>query len=149
MGVSLGALQNQEQWFGEGDDMIFIDGATLPTINGTGTEDFFNGAWDFGGVDGARAFHYWHNGASFIADPEHIGGRYCLYRWQIEDPYTFRRSIKVTIEHGTANCRSDNYYSTAYWYQTEPHAAFPALPAAWERIPRVYNIGGPAAAAAE
>ena len=149
MGVSLGVLQNQEQWFGEGDDMIFIDGATLPTINGTGTEDFFNGAWDFGGVDGARAFHYWHNGAPFIADPEHIGGRYCLYRWQIEDPYTFRRSIKVTIEHGTANCRSDNYYSTAYWYQTEPHAAFPALPAAWERIPRVYNIGGPAAAAAE
>ena len=44
-----GVLQNQDGWFGEGDDMIFIDGDTLPTINGTGTEDYYNGAWDFDG----------------------------------------------------------------------------------------------------
>ena len=147
--VALGALaalldhvENQDGWFGEGDDMIFIDGDALPTINGTGTEDYYNGAWDFGG----KPFAYKHNGAPLISDPEErIGGRYCLYRWHIESPITFEKSIKVTIEHGHANHRSDNFYSTAYWYQTEPHAAFPALPSAAERIPRVFREGGPGA----
>ena len=70
-----------------------------------------------------------HNGAPYIVDPERIGGRYCLYRWHTESPIAFEKSIRVTIEHGHANCRSDNFYSVAYWYQTEPHAAFPALAA--------------------
>ena len=48
----------------------------------------------------------------------------------------------MTIEHGTANDRSDNFYSTAYWYQTEPHAPFPALPAVADRVPRVFSVGG-------
>ncbi len=47
------------------------------------------------------------------------------------------------IEHGHANHRSDNYFSVAYWYQTEPHTAFPALPALEQRIPRIYAVGGP------
>ncbi len=143
LGVTEAVEQNQNGWFGEGDDMIFIDGDTLPTINGTGTEDYFNGAWDFGG----QAFGYQHNGAPYVVDPERIGGRYCLYRWHVESPIAFEKSIRVTIEHGHANHRSDNFYSTAYWYQTEPHAAFPALPAAAERIPRVFNVGGGAGAA--
>jgi hypothetical protein len=124
VGVTHAVQQNQEGWFGEGDDMIFIDGDELPTINGTGTEDYFNGAWDFNG----QPFAYLHNGAPYIVDAERIGGRYCLYRWHTESPITFEKSIKVTIEHGHGNHRSDNFYSTAYWYQTEPHAAFPALP---------------------
>jgi hypothetical protein len=143
LGVTLAVEQNQNGWFGEGDDMIFVDGDTMPTINGTGTEDYFNGAWDFGG----QAFNYQHNGAPYVVDPERIGGRYCLYRWHVESPIAFEKSIRVTIEHGHANHRSDNFYSTAYWYQTEPHAAFPALPAAAERIPRVFGVGGGAAAA--
>ena len=142
MGVTHAVEQNQDGWFGEGDDMIFIDGDALPTINGTGTEDYYNGAWDFGG----QAFAYMHNGAPYIVDPERIGGRYCLYRWHIESPITFEKSIKVTIEHGHANNRSDNFYSTAYWYQTEPHAAFPALPAPEARVPRLFAVGGGAAA---
>ena len=143
VGVTQAIEQNQDGWFGEGDDMIFIDGDKLPTINGTGTEDYYNGAWDFGG----QAFGYQHNGAPQITDPkERLGGRYCLYRWHIESPITFEKSIRVTIEHGHANHRSDNFYSTAYWYQTEPHAAFPALPAAADRIPRVFREGGPGAA---
>src|ERR1035437_10133465 len=121
IGVTHSVEQNQDQWFGEGDDMIFIDGDTLPTINGTGSEDYYNGAWDFG----LQSFAYPHNGAPLVVDPERLGGRYCLYRWHIESPITFEKSIKVTIEHGHANNRSDNFYSTAYWYQTEPHAAFP------------------------
>ena len=143
VGVTHAIEQNQDNWFGEGDDMIFIDGDTLPTINGTGTEDYYNGAWDFGG----QPFAYMHNGAPVISDPhERIGGRYCLYRWHIESPITFEKSIKVTIEHGHANHRSDNFYSVAYWYQTEPHAAFPALPAAGERIPKLFAVGGPSPA---
>jgi hypothetical protein len=52
------------------------------------------------------------------------------------------------MEHGHANHRSDDFYTTAYWYQTEPHAAFPALPAAEDRVPKVFRTGGPGAAAA-
>lgn len=143
VGVTQAVVQNQNGWFGEGDDMIFIDGALLPTINGTGTEDYYNGAWDFGG----QAFANLRQGAPYIMDPERIGGRYCMYRWHTESPIAFEKSIEVTIEHGTANDRSDDFYSTAYWYQTEPHAVFPALPAAADRIPKVYAVGGEKGAA--
>jgi hypothetical protein len=142
VGVTHAVEQNQDGWFGEGDDMIFIDGDALPTINGTGTEDYYNGAWDFNG----QPFAYMHNGAPCIVDAERIGGRYCLYRWHTESPITFEKSIRVTMEHGHANHRSDNFYSTAYWYQTEPHAAFPALPPVEARVPRVFREGGPGAA---
>ncbi len=138
VGVTQAVMANQNGWFGEGDDMIFVDGDALPTINGTGTEDYYNGAWDFG----LQSFGFQHNGAPYIVDPERIGGRYCLYRWHIESPIAFEKSIRVTIEHGTANDRSDDFYSTAYWYQTEPHAAFPALPAPAERVAKVFAVGG-------
>jgi hypothetical protein len=141
IGVTHGVLQNQQQWFGEGDDMIFIDGDTMPTINGTGTEDYYNGAWDFG----LQTFAYPHNGAPYMVDPERIGGRYCLYRWHIESPITFEKSIRVTMEHGHANHRSDSFYTVAYWYQTEPHQQFPALPSPEDRVPRLFAVGGPGA----
>lgn len=137
VGVTQAVVQNENGWFGEGDDMIFVDGDAMPTINGTGTEDYYNGAWDFGG----QPFANLHQGAPYIANPERTGGRYCLYRWHIESPIAFERSIRVTIEHGTANDRSDDFYSTAYWYQNEPHAAFPALPAPSERVPKVFGEG--------
>ncbi|MGB7265069.1 MAG: glycoside hydrolase family 172 protein, partial [Terracidiphilus sp.] len=143
VGVTQSVVQNEIGWFGEGDDMIFIDGDTMPTINGTGTEDYFNGAWGYGG----QTFANMHQGVPFSVDPEHIGGRYCQYRWHTEGPIAFEKSIKVTIEHGTANNRSDNFYSTAYWYQTEPHAAFPALPAPTDRVPKVFAVGGEKGAA--
>jgi hypothetical protein len=142
VGVTHGVVQNQDEWFGEGDDMIFIDGDPNPTINGTGTEDYYNGAWDFG----LQPFAYPHNGAPYMVDPERIGGRYCLYRWHIESPITFDKSIRVTMEHGHANHRSDNFYTVAYWYQTEPHQQFPALPSAEERVPKLFAVGGPGAA---
>ena len=132
IGVTQAVVQNKDGWFGEGDDMIFIDGDALPTINGTGTEDYYNGAWDFWG----KPFANLHHGAPLIENPEKTGGRYCLYRWHTESPIAFEKSIKVTIEHGDGNDRGDDFYSTAYWYQTEPHTAFPALPAAEARIPK-------------
>ena len=143
VGVTHAVLQNQDQWFGEGDDMIFIDGDAMPTINGTGTEDYYNGAWDFGGKEFANL----HQGAPYIVDPERIGGRYCLYRWHTESPIPFEKSIRVTMEHGHANHRADNFYSTAFWYQTEPHAVFPALPPIEARVPKVLRVGGAGAAA--
>jgi hypothetical protein len=141
VGVTHAVEQNQDGWFGEGDDMIFIDGDTQPTINGTGTEDYYNGAWGFG-----QPFGYQHNGAPYIVDPERTGGRYCLYRWHTESPLTFEKSIRVTMEHGHANHRSDDFYSVAYWYQTEPHAAYPTLPPAPDRVPRLFRVGGPGTA---
>ncbi|MBS1806161.1 MAG: DUF2961 domain-containing protein [Acidobacteria bacterium] len=133
VGVTQGVLQNADGWFGEGDDMIFIDGETQPAINGTGTEDYYNGAWDFHG----NAFANQRQGAPFIVDAERTGGRYCLYRWHTESFITFEKSIKVTIEHGHANDRADNFYSVGYWYQTEPHAEFPKLPPIEDRVPKV------------
>jgi len=143
VGVTHAVEQNQDGWFGEGDDMIFIDGDAMPTINGTGSEDYYNGAWGFGG----QAFAYEHSGAPYMVDPERIGGRCCLYRWHTESPITFEKSIRVTIEHGHANNRADNFYSTAYWYQSEPHAAFPALPAPAARVPKIFRVGGAGPAA--
>lgn len=139
VGVTHAVLQNQDGWSGEGDEMIFIDGQTEPVIIGTGSEDYYNGAWNFGG----EPFGYLHNGAPYIVGPEKVGGRYCLYRWHTESPVSFQNSLRVTIEHGHANHRSDNFYSAAFWYQTEPHAKFPALPTAEARVPRVVRVGGP------
>jgi hypothetical protein len=85
VGVTQAVLQNQDGWFGEGDDMIFIDGDTQPTINGTGTEDYYNGAWDFA----SKPFAFQHNGAPLITGDERLGGRYCLYRWHTEGPIAF------------------------------------------------------------
>jgi hypothetical protein len=135
MGVTLGVLQNQDRWMGEGDDMIFIDGEEKPSIVGTGSEDYFNGAWDFGGRGTAIPFAYLYNGAHYMNSAEMGGGRYCLYRWHADNPVTFRKSLKYTIEHGHANNRADCFFSVGYWYQTEPFTDFPQLPPVEERNP--------------
>jgi hypothetical protein len=142
VGVNMSVLQNQDGWWGEGDDMFFIDGEGRPSINGTGSEDYFLGAWDFGD----RPFSYDLYGAP-VKGAELAGSRSSVYRFHLDSPITFTRSLRATIEHGHANHRSDNYFSVAYWYQTEPHAAFPPLPPLAERIPRIYPVGGPGNAA--
>src|ERR1039457_6988836 len=136
MGVTLGILQNHDDWMGEGDDMIFVDDETKPVINGTGLEDYFNGAWGFTAGQFANLYNGAHllnlldvNNAGFVA-----GGRYCLYRWHADNPVTFRKYLKHTIEHGHADDRADNFYSVGYWYQSEPYTDFPALPPVEERI---------------
>jgi len=129
MGISLGVLQNTDGWFGEGDEMIFIDDETKPAITGTGTEDYLCGAWDFAG----QPFAHLYNGAPFIAIAERAGGRYCVYRWHADNPVAFDRYFKHTIEHGHANDRADCFYSVGYWYQAEPYTDFPPLPAVAER----------------
>jgi hypothetical protein len=137
MGVTLGVLQNADGWWGEGDDMTFIDDESKPAINGTGSEDYFLGSWDFGGRDGAQPFAHSMYGAPLIAAAERTGGRYCCYRWHGDNPVVFERYLKHTMEHGHANDRADNFFSVAYWYQNAPYTDFPVLAAVESRIPRV------------
>src|SRR5208282_92434 len=108
VGETMSVLQNQDGWWGEGDDMFFVDGETTPSINGTGSEDYFLGAWDFGG----HAFSYDLFGAPRVGE-EHVGGRWSLYRFHLDSPIPFTKSFRATIEHGDANHRSDNYFSVA------------------------------------
>jgi hypothetical protein len=136
-GVTMSVVENQDGWWGEGDDMFFVDGEKLPSINGTGSEDYFLGAWDFGG----KPFAYGLFGAPVVG-AELQGGRWSVYRFHLDSPVPFTKSLRATIEHGHANDRGDNFYSVAYWYQSEPHGAFPPLPAAELRLPRVFPVPG-------
>ena len=137
MGVTLGVLQNANGWWGEGDEMIFVDDEQKPVIVGTGSEDYFLGSWDFGGRDGAIPFAHAMYGAPLIVNAERTGGRYCCYRWHGDNPVVFDRYLKHTMEHGHANDRGDNFFSAAYWYQSTPFTDFPALPPVAQRIPIV------------
>jgi hypothetical protein len=122
---------NNFNWYGEGDDMFFVDGEAFPpSLHGTGTEDYFNTAWC-----PTQEYNAPYHGL-VLPGEQNWWGKVSYYRFHVEDPVRFRRSIRVTIEHGHANRRSDDYSSTAYWYQAEPHAPFPALPAVAERLPR-------------
>ncbi|MCC6362001.1 MAG: DUF2961 domain-containing protein [Bryobacterales bacterium] len=122
-------------WFGEGDDMIFIDGETTPSLVGTGTEDYFCAAWGYPGGFNPMPYH----GVSYAGGPTDgpapYSGKWTMYRFHIEDPVMFEKSIKVTIEHGHGNVHASDYSSTAYWYQSEPHAPFPALLPVERRLP--------------
>lgn len=117
-------------WYGEGDDMIFIDGEPFPpSFHGTGSEDYFNTAWC-----PTQPYNAPYHGINLPGGPN-WSGKISLYRFHVEDPIRFRQSIRVTIEHGHNNHRSDDISSTAYWYQAEPHHPFPILPTA-ARLPR-------------
>ncbi|GIV70395.1 glycoside hydrolase family 172 protein [Caldilinea sp.] len=117
-------------WYGEGDDMIFIDGEEWPpSLHGTGTEDYFNTAYC-----PAQKYDSLYHGMTLPGGPN-WSGKSSYYRFHIEDPIHFRKSIKVTIEHGHNNNRSDDISSTAYWYQMEPHKPFPMLPPVEKRLP--------------
>jgi len=121
-------------WYGEGDEMIFVDDDNEgkrwpPTLHGTGTEDYFNTAWAPRTRVSTPFFGLPNPGG------KEFSGFVSWYRWHIPDPVRFTRSIRVSIEHGHANRRSDDYASTAYWYQSEPHKPFGILPMV-QRLPR-------------
>lgn len=121
-------------WYGEGDDMIFVDGESWPpSLHGTGTEDYVNMAF-CPREECSTPYH------GLILYNEGVGwpwkGKQTVYRYHIEDPIAFKESICVTIEHGHANKLSNDVSSTAYWYQMEPHSAFPTLLPVAQRLPR-------------
>lgn len=110
-------------WPGEGDDMIVIDDEPWPPrLHGTGCEDYFGTAFC-----PTKEYSAPYNGVILPGGPN-WAGKICYYRYHIEDPIMFDKSILVSIEHGHNNHRSDDYSSTAYWYQTEPHVHHSLLP---------------------
>jgi hypothetical protein len=121
-------------WFGEGDDMMFIDGEATPSITGTGTEDYFCAAWGYPGGFNPMPYH----GISLAGSNDGLimfAGKWSMYRFHVQDPVMFAKSIKVTIEHGHGNVQANDYSSVGYWYQTEPHQAFPQLAKVEDRLP--------------
>lgn len=128
---NLNVFHQNYAWFGEGDDMMFIDGEKWPpSLHGTGTEDYFCAAWGFPGYY-CTPYH----GISLCQDPTDFAGRTTMYRFHIEDPVHFQKSIRVTIEHGHANDQGNDYSSVGYWYQTEPHKPFPPMLPVSKRVP--------------
>ena len=120
--LSMQPLRSRRLWYLEGNERVFIDGEQTPSILGTGTEDYFSSGWYFNTGPYSAPYH-----GLTIKDEE--TGRISAYRWHIEDPIPFTRSIRFTIEHGGTNDTPDtDYTSVAFWYQTHPHAPFPALP---------------------
>ena len=136
---------NNAGWWGEGEIKFFMDGdAKFPTICGTGTEDYFCGAYDFD--VGAQepefkraytAFTTPYAGLPQIIRPDgtyQSQTRFGMYRWHIMDPIRFTQDLRVTIQ--AIGWRRDRRYlplqddiaSVAYWYQTLPTAPFPPLP---------------------
>ncbi|MBN1272701.1 MAG: DUF2961 domain-containing protein [Candidatus Aminicenantes bacterium] len=129
VGCVLSILQRSMGWWGEGDDMIFIDGETFPSLHGTGSEDYFSDAW------GMREDENLFYGCPLQETDFKTGAKASVYRFHIPDPIPFKQSIRVTIEHGHNNDRSDFYSSIAYWYQIEPHTPFTTLPPVEDRLP--------------
>jgi hypothetical protein len=116
VGCNLAVISYQGVCWCEGDDMIFIDGEKTPRINGSGSEDYFNHAW------GIQRNSFLFNGSIF--NERDIVNHQFAYRFHIADPIYFDKSIRVTFEHGHANHLSDDWSSTAYWYQTLPSRPF-------------------------
>lgn len=139
-------------WWGEGEIKFYLDGdAQFPTICGTGTEDYFLGSYNFdpgtaqectfGSTLGAakryQEFTTPYAGLHVVIRPDGVyqsQQRFGLYRWHIMDPIRFEQNLRVTIQAlgwrsgGRYLPLQDDIASTAFWYQTEPHAAFPQFP---------------------
>ncbi len=139
---------NNRGWWGEGEIKFYMDGDTdFPTICGTGTEDYFGGAWCFGNQDEFyTTFTTPYLGLPQVIKPDGFRQsqqRFGMYRWHIQDPIRFEEDLRVTMQalgwrsgtlHGAPFEEyrylplQDDIASTAFWYQAEPHAPFPELP---------------------
>lgn len=150
VGVTLSILQNQGDWWGEGDEMMFIDDRKTPHIVGTGSEDYFLGAWCYGncGISpfgSTRPTFAYKEYGNPLNGGDDAGAKWMVYRFHTDSPVPFNNYFKMTIEHGNANHRSDNFYSVAFWYQQGSHKNRMALPPVADRIPRMEKVGGPTA----
>jgi hypothetical protein len=134
---------NNNGWWGEGEIKFYLDGdGAWPTICGTGTEDYFGGAWDFEQPQGQYCvFSSPFSGLPQVIKPDGLyqsQQRFGMYRWHVMDPVRFRQDLRVTIQalgwRSPTDGKSrylplqDDIASTAFWYQAEPHAPFPTLP---------------------
>jgi hypothetical protein len=108
-------------YFLEGNEMVYIDGAATPAIEGTGTEDYFCSGWYFDRGVYSAPYHG-------VIIKDEARSRVSAYRWHIEDAIPFTRSIRFTIEHGTGNNETADYSSVAYYYLAGPSPAPFPLP---------------------
>lgn len=127
-------------WWGEGEIKFYMDGdREFPTINGTGTEDYFNGSYDFENPEKHQyeEFTSPYSGLVQVLKPDGLyqsQQRFGLYRWHMPDPIRFASDLRVTIQAlgwrsgGRYLPLTDDISSVAFWYQAEPHADFPKLP---------------------
>jgi len=133
VGTVLSSQNGIGHWFGEGDDYFYIDGEKVPSISGTGTEDYFNEAWNM------RVHSSLFTGCT-VFEPRAIDARITAYRWHIPDPIIFKKSLKFEIERTGyiinrkgetitgSGSRPDNWSSVSYWYQDDiakPWCEFP------------------------
>ena len=131
---------NNNGWWGEGEIKFYMDGdQEFPTINGTGTEDYFCGSYNFENQEKKQyqEFTTPYSGLIQVVKPDGLyqsQQRFGLYRWHIVDPIRFETDMRVTIQAlgwrsgGRYLPLMDDIASVAYWYQVEPHAPFPKLP---------------------
>jgi hypothetical protein len=143
VGTVLAVTLAQDGWFGEGDDFFFIDGEETPSLQGTGTEDYFNDAWGFRPRAGA-----WFGQPRWEGDDAGDSG--VCYRWHVLDPVGFTRSLRLALEHkGNRADSVDGWYierpdflsSVAFWYQTGEPKPFGELPP-WpeRRVPWEHHL---------
>lgn len=134
IGCNISVTNFQGTWWGEGDDMIWVDGYKWPPdLHGTGSEDYFNQAW------GMQDNAYLRNGSSI--HESNTNGYQTSYVFHIENPVRFRKEIKVSIEHGHGNHLANEMSSVAYWYAQKPtRIALP--PPAAKRMPVLRNNQG-------
>ncbi len=139
VGTVVGWNQFSNGWWGEGEIKFYMDGDDeFPTICGTGTEDYFGGAWGFGGETFSTAFLGY---PLYRQEPGEVP-KHGLYRWHVMDPIRFQSQLRVTLQalgwylDRKFEPLTDDISSVAYWYQGEPHAPFPHLPELAGRWPR-------------
>jgi hypothetical protein len=142
VGTVLSVALRTPGWFGEGDDRFYIDGAEEPQLKGTGSEDYFCDAWGFRQLN--RPYYGITLNGSGLG--RSFGDLITAYRWHINDPVHFQKSLKVTIEHkGNTFAeggrrvsgfmeRPDLFSSVAFWYQAGKARRFATLPPADERV---------------
>jgi hypothetical protein len=134
IGCNLSVTNFQGTWWGEGDDMIWVDGYKWPPdLHGTGSEDYLNQAW------GNQPNAFMHNGSSLFEANTH--GYQTSYVFHLENPVRFEKEIKVTIEHGHGNHLRNEMSSVAYWYADRPYGAKPVPPLA-KRMPVIRDNQG-------
>jgi hypothetical protein len=140
VGTVMSVVQAEAGWFGEGDDFFWVDGQR-PTIEGTGSEDYFNDAWGLHVNDGP------YYGVT-VAEGTGLGSRMTAYRWHLLDPIPFTKSLKAEIEHRGWTYRADGAVksafgertdlisSVAFWYQEGIAKDQPPVPYGSARLPQ-------------
>ena len=144
IGTYLAWTQLSNGWWGEGEVKFYMDGDTeFPTICGTGTEDYFLGAWCFYDSEGKeQTFSSAFSGYLLCVHKGTEVPKHGMYRWHIMDPIRFEKDLKVTIQalgwwpDGKYQPLQDDIASVGYWYQMEPHAEFPIMLPVHLRWPR-------------